>query len=94
MDQIMNLQRNNLGNKECFLTVLMKCLIKRNNVMDKVNVFNDHDDNVVNSINVEKDLSSDELNRHIILQYEDVISKQLHDFVKIHRDQIMTPMVW
>jgi hypothetical protein len=64
-------------------------------MMDKVDVFNDDDDdNVVNSTNVEKDHHSYELKRNKILKYEDVISKQLHDFIKIHRDQIMTPIVW
>lgn len=63
-------------------------------MMDKVNNSEDDNNNVVNSVDIDIDHHSNELKRNLILKYEDMISKQLHDFIKIHRDQIMTPIVW
>ena len=63
-------------------------------MMDNVDNFKDDDNNVANSIDIDIDHHSHELKRNIILKYENIISKQLHDFIITHSDEIMTPIVW
>lgn len=62
--------------------------------MDNVDNFKDDDNNVANSIDIDIDHHSNELKRNIILKYENIISKQLYDFIITHSDEIMTPIVW